>query len=138
MSSNLYHEYAACLFDLLEMTSNFLFFPFPQRMPAERFESSSSKKASKENEILEKRIQLRSESTASETEGLMRDSKRPKNLSRNNDGSQPNVTHQSKPMTSECNSDLQSRIDLDSCSNTSVCSFCQSSRTSEVIYMILA
>lgn len=107
-------------------------------MPAKRLESSSSKRASKENEILEKKIQLRSESSASETEGLLRDSKRPKNLSHDNDGIQPNVTHQSKPMTSECNSDLKSKIGLDSCSNTSVCSFCQSSRTSEVIYMILA
>ncbi|KAK4281323.1 hypothetical protein QN277_012834 [Acacia crassicarpa] len=101
-------------------------------MPAERLESSSSKRASKENEILEKRIQLRSESSASETEGLMRDSKRPKNLSHDNDGIQPIVTHQSKTMTSECNSELKSRIDLDSCSDSSVCSFCQSSRTSEV------
>ncbi|XP_028758270.1 BRCA1-associated RING domain protein 1 [Neltuma alba] len=102
------------------------------RMPAERLESSSSKRASKENEILEKRIQLRSESSASETEGLVRDSKRPKNLIHDNNGMQANVTHQSKPMTSECNVDLKSGIDLDSCSNTSVCSFCQSSRASEV------
>lgn len=103
-------------------------------MPVEILESSSSKRTSKENEILDKRIQLRSESSASETEGIVRDSKRPKN---GNDGIQPNVTHQSKPMASECNMDPKCGMDLNSCSNASVCSFCQSSRTSEVTGPVL-
>lgn len=106
-------------------------------MSAERLESCSSKRACKENDVLEKRIHLRSESSASETEGLIRNPKRPKNLPDDNDGIQPNVTCQSE-LTSDCNTNLEPGVDLDLCSNTSICSFCKSSKTSEVIYMILA
>lgn len=116
------------LFYLHEMT-NF----FSQLLPAGRLESSSLKRASKENVLLENMTQLRSESSV-ETEGLMRELKRQKSLSHGNDDVQPSVTHHNKLDACSSNLDLKSGMDPDSCSNTSICSFCQSSKTSEVIF----
>lgn len=86
--------------------------------------------------------QFRSESSASETEGLMRDLKRQKNITNGGD----HIQNSTELVDSGCDLDLKSGKDagahlpanapndLFSNPSTSICSFCQSSKTSEVIF----
>lgn len=107
-----------------------------QPLPAERLEKSSLKRASTENGGLKERMtQFRSESSASETEGLMRELKRQK--------IQPSSTDNNNLVGSCSNLDPKSGKGPgalfpanpdDSHTNIGICSFCQSSRTSEVIF----
>ncbi|KAJ1416628.1 Zinc finger, RING-type [Sesbania bispinosa] len=108
----------------------------------ERLENSSLKRASTEKGNLKERMaQFRSESSASETEGLMRDLKRQKILTNGDDHIQHRTSQQNKFVDSCCALDLTSGKDPvaslranapdDSLPSTSICSFCQSSKTSE-------
>jgi len=83
-------------------------------------ENSSLKRAGTGNGNLKERMgQLRSESSASETEGLARDLKRQKNLDFK-PGKEPGA-----PLPK-----------IDMCPTGRICSFCQSSKISEVIFHV--
>ncbi|XP_020222007.1 BRCA1-associated RING domain protein 1 [Cajanus cajan] len=87
-------------------------------LPSDRLENSSLKRASAGNVNLKGRMgQLRSESSASETEGLARDLKRQKVLDLKS-GKDPGAS-------------LPTSASNDVCPTGSICSFCQSSRISE-------
>ncbi|XP_025603202.1 BRCA1-associated RING domain protein 1 [Arachis hypogaea] len=89
-------------------------------LPSGRLENSSSKRASTGNGNLKERMtQLRSESSASETEGLTRELKRQKNL-----------THGNDQLRTEKDPGAVMLANVDD-SYISTCSFCQSSKISE-------
>lgn len=118
---------------------NFSFQPFNLG----RLENSSLKRTSTGKSNLNERMaQFRSESSASENEGLMRDLKRQKILTNGDGVIQHCTTHHNKLVDSHCDS-LKIEKDLGALkpSNapnglypcTSICLFCQSSVISEVI-----
>lgn len=94
-----------------------------QPLPPARSENSSLKRASTGNGNLKERMgQFRSESSASETDGLARDIKRQKNLD-NKSGKDA-----SAPLPTNAPNDI--------CPTGSICSFCQSSKISEVTFYV--
>ncbi|XP_027349873.1 BRCA1-associated RING domain protein 1 isoform X2 [Abrus precatorius] len=95
-----------------------------QRLPPDSLGNSSLKRASTGNgNLKERRGQFRSESSASETEGLVRDVKRQKVLDPKS-GKDPDEL-----LTTDASNDL--------CQSASICSFCQSSKTSEATGPVL-
>ncbi|XP_058761913.1 BRCA1-associated RING domain protein 1 isoform X2 [Vicia villosa] len=105
-------------------------------------EYSSLKSATTgKSELKEKMAQFRSESSASENEGLRRDMKKQKNLPNGDAIIQQSTSYHNKPVDSRCDLDLRSEKDPgviissntpnDLCPSTSMCSFCQSFNISE-------
>ncbi|XP_061343469.1 BRCA1-associated RING domain protein 1 [Gastrolobium bilobum] len=112
-------------------------------LPPERLEDYSLKRAGTGNGNLKKRMaQFRPESSASETEGLTRELKRQKNITFGDDHIQHSTTHHNKLVGSHSGQDVNFAKDPgapmpanapnDLYPSTSICSFCQSSKTSEV------